>query len=87
MLEIANATEVLSRKPRASMSPPLAVKPSEAARLIGGSRSGVYRLLRTNELRAVKRGVTLLVLMDSIVEHVASLPPATFAAGRANAST
>ena len=36
--------------------------------------------LRQRRLRAVKRGVTLLVLMDSIREHMASLPPATFGA-------
>ena len=56
---------------------PLGVKPKEAARLIGGSRSEVYRLLRQCRLRAVKRGATLIVLMDSIREHMASLPPAS----------
>ncbi len=65
------------------MTEPLAVKPKEAARLIGGSRSVVYRLLRKGALRAVKRGTTLLVLMDSIHEHVAALPPAAFSTGRA----
>ena len=63
---------------------PLGVKPKEAARLIGGSRTEVYRLLRQSRLRAVKRGATLLVLMDSIREHMASLPPATFGADRAD---
>jgi hypothetical protein len=57
---------------------PLGVKPKEAARLIGGSRSEVYRLLRQCRLRAVKRGASLIVLVDSIHEHMASLPPATF---------
>jgi excisionase family DNA binding protein len=61
---------------------PLGVKPKEAARLIGGSRSEVYRLLRQCRLRAVKRGTSLLVLTDSIYEHMASLPPATFGADR-----
>jgi excisionase family DNA binding protein len=65
---------------------PLGVKPKEAARLIGGSRSEVYRLLRQCRLRAVKRGASLLVLMDSIHEHMASLPPATFGADRADPS-
>ena len=60
--------------------PPLGVKPKEAARVIGASRSQLYRLLREGKLRAVKRGVTLLVLTDSIYEHMASLPPATFGA-------
>jgi excisionase family DNA binding protein len=60
--------------------PPLGVRPKEAARVIGASRSQLYRLLREGKLRAVKRGVTLLVLTDSIYEHMASLPPATFGA-------
>lgn len=60
--------------------PPLGVRPKEAARVIGASRSQLYRLLREGKLRAVKRGVTLLVLTDSIYEHMASLPPASFGA-------
>jgi hypothetical protein len=61
---------------------PLGVKPQEAARLIGGSRSEVYRLLRQCRLRAVKRGTRLIVLVDSIREHMASLPPAQFGTDR-----
>ena len=66
---------------------PLGVKPKEAARLIGGSRSEVYRLLRQYRLRAVKRGATLIVLMDSIREHMASLPPAHFGTDRTDAAS
>jgi excisionase family DNA binding protein len=62
------------------VTPPLGVKPKEAARLIGGSRSVVYRLLREGKLRAVKRGATLIVLTESIYTHMASLPPASFGA-------
>jgi excisionase family DNA binding protein len=75
---------ILETSPPALMAP-LGVKPKEAARLIGGSRSEVYRLLRQRRLRAVKRGASLLVLTDSIREHMASLPPATFGAGRTDA--
>ena len=57
---------------------PLGVKPLEAARLIGESRNTVYRLLAAGRLRAVKRGTTTLVVMDSIREYFDSLPPATF---------
>jgi excisionase family DNA binding protein len=64
----------------------LAVKPSEAARLIDESRSTVYRLLAAGRLRAVKRGTSTLVLMDSIQEHMASLPPATFGHRQQNAA-
>ncbi len=57
---------------------PLGVKPGEAGRLIGESRNTVYRLLASGKLRAVKRGTSTLVLMDSIREYFASLPAATF---------
>jgi hypothetical protein len=56
----------------------LGVKPVEAGRLIGESRNTVYRLLAAGKLHAVKRGASTIVLMDSIRQHMASLPPATF---------
>ena len=58
------------------------MKTTMAGKLIGGSRSEVYRLLRAGRLRAVKRGVSILVLVDSLHEHIASLPPAVFGADR-----
>jgi hypothetical protein len=63
----------------------LGVKPVEAGRLIDESRNTVYRLLAAGKLRAVKRGTSTIVLMDSIRDYWASLPPATFGAGRATA--
>jgi hypothetical protein len=56
----------------------LGVKPVEAGRLIGESRNTVYRLLAAGKLHAVKRGASTIVLMDSIREHMAGLPTATF---------
>jgi excisionase family DNA binding protein len=53
----------------------LAVKPSEAAMMLGESRSTVYRLIHARKLAAVKRGVSTLVLVDSIRSYLASLPP------------
>lgn len=35
---------------------PLAVSPTEAARLLGLSRSGIYNLMRRGELRTVNIG-------------------------------
>jgi excisionase family DNA binding protein len=64
---------------------PLGVRPVAAGRLIGESRNTVYRLLAAGKLRAVKRGTSTLVLMDSIHEYWASLPPASFGADRADA--
>jgi excisionase family DNA binding protein len=53
----------------------LAVKITEAALMLGESRSTVYRLIHAGKLDAVKRGVTTLVLVPSIHRHLASLPP------------
>ena len=64
-----------------------AVKPLEAGRLIGESRNTVYRLLAAGKLRAVKRGASTIVLMASIRQHMASLPPAMFGADRADAAS
>lgn len=63
---------------KSSMLEPLGVKPMEAGRLIGESRDTVYRLLAAGKLRAVKRGASTIVLMDSIREHMAGLEPAPF---------
>jgi excisionase family DNA binding protein len=61
---------------------PLGVKPVEAGRLLGESINTVYRLLRSGELRAVKRGATTLVLVSSLRDYFDNLPPATFGTGR-----
>jgi excisionase family DNA binding protein len=53
----------------------LAVKPLEAAMMLGESRSTIYRLIHAGKLDAVKRGVTTLVLVPSIRRYIASLPP------------
>jgi excisionase family DNA binding protein len=53
----------------------LAVKPLEAAQMLGESRSTIYRLIHAGQLDAVKRGSTTLVLVPSIRRYLASLPP------------
>ena len=50
----------------------------DVTRLTGISRSEVYRLLSMGTLRAVKAGVRTLVWWDSVEQHLASLPEATF---------
>ena len=65
----------------------LGVKPVEAGRLIGESRNTVYRLLAAGKLQAVKRGASTIVLMSSIRQHMASLPPATFGTERTDAAS
>lgn len=61
---------------------PIAVTIAEAQRLSGFSRSGVYRELAAGSLKAVKLGSRTLVLTNSIREHLASLPAATFRPAR-----
>lgn len=52
----------------------LAVKPLEAAMMLGESRSTIYRLIHAGKLDAVKRGVTTLVIVASIHRYLGSLP-------------
>jgi excisionase family DNA binding protein len=75
-----NRSRLLTSTAFPSPMQPIGVPPLQAAPLIGGSRSTVYRLLRAGKLRAVKRGAATLVLTESIDEYMASLPPAIFAA-------
>jgi Helix-turn-helix domain len=81
-MEVTN--EYRRRLKRSGSDERLGVKPVEAGRLIGESRNTVYRLLAAGKLHAVKRGTSTIVLMDSIRSHMASLPPATFGADRAD---
>ena len=55
----------------------------EASRISGLSRSEIYRRLSTGDIRAVKAGARTLVLMDSLRDHLSSLPVATFRAPKA----
>ena len=56
---------------------PLAVSIPDAGRMIGVSRTEVYRLLGAGRIAAVKQGVRTLVLVDSLRAHLAALPAAT----------
>jgi excisionase family DNA binding protein len=62
---------------------PLTVTIAEAERITGVGWRTLYRELEAGRLRAVKRGRTTLILMNSIREYVASLPAATFGSKRA----
>ena len=52
----------------------LAVKPLEAAAMLGQSRSAIYRLITAGQLRAVKAGSSTLILTASIREYLENLP-------------
>jgi len=55
---------------------PWAAPIPEAVRRSGLSRSEIYRQISKKNIKAVKSGRTLLVLMDTVRAHLASLPPA-----------
>jgi excisionase family DNA binding protein len=57
-----------------SGAPPLAVSVREATRLLGVSRSTVYRLISRNLLHARKCGNRTLVLVHSLHGFLATAP-------------
>jgi hypothetical protein len=59
---------------------PLNITISDTTRITGFSRSEIYRRLAKKEIFAIKSGSRTLILMDSLRQHLASLPPATFRA-------
>lgn len=59
---------------RQSKPKPLAVNVSNAADMLGLSKSTIYRLLANHDLKAKKAGDTTLVLMASIDAYLAELP-------------
>jgi hypothetical protein len=69
---------------KTSNAPPateaLAVSIAEASRISGLGRSELYRRLGRKQVCAVKSGSRTLILMESLRQHLASLPPATFRA-------
>ena len=61
---------------------PLMVSIAEARRISGLSRSELYRRLAAGKICAVKGGARTLVILESLITHLNSLPPATFRAPR-----
>jgi hypothetical protein len=59
---------------------PLAATIPNASRLSGMSRSELYRRLAAGDIRAVTNGGRTLIVMASVRDYLASLPPATFRA-------
>ena len=57
---------------------PFTVSIAEARRISGLSRSEIYRRLAEKRLEAVKSGSRTLIVMDTLMKHLKSLPPATF---------
>lgn len=52
----------------------IAYRPNEAARVSGISRSRLYELIASGEIPAKKLGSCTLILRESLVAYLASLP-------------
>ena len=61
---------------------PVTVSIAECRRISGYSRSEIYRQLAAGKFKAVKAGSRTLIVLDSLINHLNSLPPATFRAPR-----
>jgi hypothetical protein len=61
---------------------PVLVSIADARAIAGLSRSAIYRHMASGHIRAVKSGARTLVVVESLVEYVGSLPRATFRASR-----
>ena len=64
---------------------PISATVNETARLIGLSRTTIFRLLAAGEIRAVKVGSRTLVLWESVLAYMASRPAAAFQSAREGA--
>lgn len=63
----------------AELEPVTATFPT-VTRIYGLSRSELYRRLAGGEIRAVKNGKTVLIVVETVRQYLASLPPATYRA-------
>jgi hypothetical protein len=57
---------------------PILISIADARTMTGLSRSVIYRQLAAGNLRAVKGGARTLILLQSLIDYVNSLPSATF---------
>jgi hypothetical protein len=58
--------------------PPMLLPISQASAMIGKCRRGIYELIATDQIKAVKSGRSTLVVYESLKQYAASLPPAKF---------
>ena len=61
---------------------PLLISIADAGTILGLSRSEIYRRMAAGKIRAVKCGSRTLIVMESLKDHLKSLPSATFPASR-----
>jgi hypothetical protein len=56
--------------------PPILCSIPQASAMIGRGTQAIYDLIGSNQIRAVKSGGRTLILVESLHEYAASLPPA-----------
>jgi hypothetical protein len=61
---------------------PLLVPVKQACTIIGRGQSALYELIGAGKIRAVKSDGRTLIVMESLREYAASLPPAKIAPPR-----
>jgi hypothetical protein len=61
---------------------PLLVSIADARIISGLSRSEIYRRMAAGNIRAVKGGSRTLIVLQSLIDHLKSLPTATFHVSR-----
>jgi hypothetical protein len=71
-----------SETARGPMLDPIFVSIADARVISGLSRSELYRRLAAGSIRAVKGGSRTLIVLESLISHLKSLPTATFHASR-----
>jgi hypothetical protein len=80
---------ILAGMPRSTLTPPCVLEGdltpytitvAEARRLSGLSRSELYRRLGAGHFQAVKAGNRTLIILETLLAHLRSLPRATFQA-------
>jgi excisionase family DNA binding protein len=59
------------------LSPPLAVRPMEAARQLGISRSRLYQLLKSGKIPHRKDGAATVIAYEDLVAYLSSLSTVT----------
>jgi excisionase family DNA binding protein len=57
---------------------PILIPIPQAGSIIGKCRRGIYQLIATGELKAVKDGRSTRVVYESLKQYAANLPPAKF---------
>jgi excisionase family DNA binding protein len=55
---------------------PILVRINQASAIIGKSRRGIYQLIATDKLKAVKSGRSTLIIYESLKQYAANLPAA-----------